>query len=89
MFNKERNTAMQDVTIEDLDREFVVAFRDQVKAKIALDKAKVALADVLHTQEMSEYREYVKADETYQISHLQYDDLRSRIIDNINNGDCK
>lgn len=80
---------MQDVTIEELDREFVVAFRDQVKAKIALDKAKNAFDAVLKTKEMSEYRDYVKADESYQISHLRYDDLRSRIIDNINNNDFK
>ena len=80
---------MQDVTIEDLDREFVVAFRDQLKAKIVLDKAKNAFDAVLWIKEMSEYRDYVKADETYQLSHFRYEDLRSRIIDNINNNDCK
>ena len=59
---------MQDVTIDDLDREFVVAFRDQVKAKIALDKAKDAFDAVLWIKEMSEYRDYVKADEEYELS---------------------
>ena len=78
---------MQDLTIDNLDREFVVAFRDQVKAKITLDKAKEAFDAVLKTNEMSEYWDYVKADESYQLSHLRYDDLRSRIIDNINNND--
>lgn len=79
---------MQDVTIEDLDGEFVVAFRDQVKAKIILDKAKNAFDEVLKTKEMSEYWDYVKADEEYELSHLRYDHLCSKIIDNINHNDC-